>query len=151
MRRIFWLSGIVGVLAVSLIAKDKQATPELMSNLRFTVVKDDNNKPVRNASVVLHPVNKDGRQAKGGFQLKTDNEGNTETEGIPYGMIRVQVLAQGFQTFGEDYKIDKPDMVIQIRLKRPSEQMTVYDKKGEGQPTQAAPPAKNPDPAPKPN
>ena len=151
MRRIFWLSGIVGVLAVSLIAKDKQATPELMSNLRFTVVKDDNNKPVRNASVVLHPVNKDGRQAKGGFQLKTDNEGNTETEGIPYGMIRVQVLVQGFQTFGEDYKIDKPDMDIQIRLKRPSEQMTVYDKKGEGQPTQAAPPAKNPDPAPKPN
>ena len=122
-----------------------------MSNLRFTIVKDDNNKPVRNASVVLHPVNKNGSQAKGGFQLKTDNEGNTETEGIPYGMIRVQVLAQGFQTFGEDYKIDKPDMDIQIRLKRPSDQMTVYDKKGEGQPTQAAPPPKDTAPAPKPN
>ena len=44
-------------------------------NLRFTVVKDANDKPIRAASVVLHPVNKDGSQAKGGFQLKTDGEG----------------------------------------------------------------------------
>jgi len=118
-----------------------------MSNLRFTVVKDDNNKPVRNASVILHLVNKDGKQAKGGFQLKTDNEGITSTEGIPYGLIRIQVLAPGMQTFGEDYEVNKPEMDIHIRLKRPGEQLSVYDK---AQPKPQAPPA-TPPAEPKPN
>jgi hypothetical protein len=111
-----------------LFATDKQAGSRQASNLHFTVVKDDNNKPVRNASVILHPVGKDGKQAKGGFQLKTDNEGKTQSEGLPYGRLRVQVLAPGFQTFGEDYDVNQPEMDIQIRLKRPTEQLSVYDK-----------------------
>jgi|SRR6516162_4167442 len=116
------------------VASDKQSGQQQYSNLHFTVVKDDNNKPVRNASVILHPVNKNGTQGKGGFQLKTDNEGNTATEGIPYGPIRVQVLAPGFQTFGEDYQVNQPTMDIQIRLKRPGEQFSTYDKPKSTQP-----------------
>ena len=103
------------------------------------MVKDDNNKPVRNASVILHPVNKDGTQAKGGFQLKTDNDGKTVSEGIPYGPLRIQVLAPGFQTFGDDYEVNKPEMDIEIRLKRPTDQLSVYDKRKTR--TQSAPPA----------
>lgn len=132
-------------------AKDKNVPPGPMANLHFSVVKDDNNKPVRNASVILHGVHKNGSQAKGGFQLKTDNEGVTETEGIPFGTIRVQVLAPGFQSFGDDYKIDKPDMTIEIRLKRPSEQFSTYDKPKTAQPSQSAPPASPPPAEPKPN
>ena len=113
---------------------DKQSGQQQYSQLRFTIVKDDNNKPVRNASVILHPVNKNGSQGKGGFQLKTDNEGNTATEGIPYGPIRVQVLAPGFQTFGDDYQINQPTMYIQIRLKRPQDQFSTYDKPKSTQP-----------------
>ena len=108
------------------VASDKQSGQQQYSNLHFTVVKDDNNKPVRNASVILHPVNKNGTQGKGGFQLKTDNEGNTATEGIPYGPIRVQVLAPGFQTFGEDYDVEKAQMEIIIKLKRPAQQYSIY-------------------------
>ena len=150
MRSILLAACIVGVALVALpaFAKDKQAAPLQSSNLRFNVVKDDNNKPVRNASVILHLVTKSGGQAKGGFQLKTDNEGNTETEGIPYGKIRIQVLAPGMQTFGEDYQIDKPDMEIKIRLKRPSDQMSIYDKP-QGKPP--APPPATPPAEPKPN
>jgi len=136
------------VLAATLLpAKDKQVASQGSSNVHFNVVKDDNNKPVRNASVILHLVTKNGGQAKGGFQLKTDNEGNTGTEGIPYGLIRIQVLAPGFQTFGDDYQIDKPDMDIKIRLLRPGDQMSVYDK---GQPKPPAAPA-TPPAEPKPN
>ena len=150
MRSILLAACIVGVALVALpaFAKDKPTAPQQSSNLRFSVVKDDNNKPVRNASVILHLVTKSGGQAKGGFQLKTDNEGNTETEGIPYGKIRIQVLAPGMQTFGEDYQIDKPDMEIKIRLKRPSDQMSIYDKP-QGKPP--APPPATPPAEPKPN
>ena len=112
-----------------------------MANLHFTVLKDANDKPVRNASVVLHPVNKNGTQSRGGFQLKTDNDGKTETEGIPYGKIRIQVLAPGFQSFGDDYAVDKPDVDIEIRLKRPSDQMTIYDKPSGTKPSDTPAPA----------
>jgi len=122
-------------VVVALHASDKQSAPLRVANLHFTVVKDDNNKPVRNAGVVLHPVGKNGKQTKGGFELKTDNEGKAVTDGLPYGHLRVQVLAPGFQTFGDDYEIDKPEMEIEIRLKRPSDQLSVYDKK----PQQSAP------------
>ena len=38
------------------------------------------------------------------MELKTDAEGKANFDGIPYGVLRVQVLAHGFQTFGEDYR-----------------------------------------------
>jgi hypothetical protein len=123
--------------------KDKEA-PLQASNVHFTVVKDDNNKPVRNASVILHPVDKGGSQSKGGFQIKTDNEGKVTYEGLPYGRLRVQVLAPQMKTFGDDYEIDKPEMEIEIRLKRPTDQFSAYDNKpAEQAPPQSAPPADN--------
>jgi hypothetical protein len=133
------------LLTLPATAGDKKpVAPQPASNLHFTVLKDDNNKPVRNASVVLHTVGKNGSQAKGGFQIKTDSEGKAETEGLPYGTLRVQVLAPGFQTYGEDYNIDQPEMKIEIRLKRPTDQLTVYDS---GKP-QTAPATAPPSPEP---
>ena len=138
-RRLLGCLSCALLLTALAIASDKQAGSSQASNLHFTVVKDDNNKPVRNASVILHPVNKDGSQSKGGFQIKTDAEGKALSEGIPYGVLRVQVVAPGLQTFGDDYQIDKSEMEIEIRLKRPSDQLSVYDKA-----PQKAPPAKPP-------
>jgi len=40
--------------------------------------------------------------------------------------LRVQVLAPGFQTFGEDYDINQPTMEITIKLKRPEGQYSIY-------------------------
>jgi len=122
--------------------KNKDA-PLQVSNVRFTVVKDDNNKPVRNASVILHPVDKNGSQSKGGFQIKTDSEGKVTYEGLPYGLLRVQVLAPQMKTFGEDYDINKPEMEIEIRLKRPTDQYSTYDHHPEDEATPPSPPADN--------
>ena len=107
--------------------------------INFLVVKDYNGKPIRNASVVLHPVNKKGKQERGGLQLKADAEGKASYDGVPYGKLRVQVLAPGFQTFGQDYDIDQREEAITVRLKRPTEQYSIYrddknDKKDEGNP-----------------
>ena len=123
---------VVMVLGVGMIGLARAQNDEgPMSDLRFVVVRDYNGKPVRNAAVVLHPVNKQGKQARGGLELKTDNDGQTNIDGIPYGPLRVQVLAPGFQTFGEDYQIDKAEMVITVKLKRPGGQYSVYEKHGE--------------------
>jgi len=131
-RRFLIVSAVVIVLGVGMIelagAQDDDVP---MSDLRFVVVRDYNGKPVRNAAVVLHPVNRKGKQERGGLELKTDGEGRTNIDGIPYGPLRVQVLAQGFQTFGEDYKIDKAEMEITVKLKRPSGQYSIYENHGE--------------------
>ena len=139
--------------AIPVLASDKKAEDEQMANLHFTVLRDANDKPVRAASVVLHAVNKDGTQAKGGLQLKTDGEGNAGIEGIPYGPLRIQVLAPGFQTFGDDYQITKPEMEFEIRLKRPGQQLSAYDKdKAKKQTSPAAQPTTPPtEPKPKPD
>ena len=97
------------------------------SNLRFVVVRDSDGKPVRNAEVVLHPVKRKGKQAKGEMDLKTDAEGRTNIDGIPYGLLRVQVLAPHFLTFGEDYEISKAEMEITVKLKHPGGQYSVYE------------------------
>jgi len=101
------------------------------SSLKFLVVRDSDGKPVRNAEIVLHPVKRKGKQAQGEMELKTDADGKTSVDGIPYGSLRVQVLMPHFQTFGEDYQVDKPEMEITVKLKHPGGQYSIYgdDKK----------------------
>ena len=124
-----------GILAVVILllggiraawAQDEDDYEGPMSNMHFVVVRDTSGKPVKNAAVVLHPVSRKGKQALGGMELKTDDDGRTGIEGIPYGLLRVQVLAPGFQTYGEDYEIKQPETEITVRLKRPKGQFTTY-------------------------
>jgi len=133
------------MLAGAAIAqRDKNEDEEPTSWLNFVVVKDDNGKPVRNAAVVMHPVNARGQQEKGGMELKTNADGKADFDGIPYGLLRVQVLAQGFQTYGGDFDIDKPKMEITVKLKRPQQQYSVYD----DHPRDTSPPPKQDAPPP---
>jgi len=105
----------------------RDTTEEPTAVLSFLVVKDDNGKPVRNAAVIMHPVNPHGKQGRGGLELKTDADGKTSFDGIPYGMLRVQVLASGFQTFGDDYDVNQPKMAFTVKLKRPQGQYSIYE------------------------
>ncbi len=128
MKKIFVAGVMLGMLVLSGAAfaqKDKDEEPT--SWLNFVVVKDDNGKPVRNAAVIMHPVSAQGKQQHGGMELKTDAQGKADFDGIPYGKLRVQVLAQGFQTWGDDFDIDKPKVDLTIKLKRPQGQYSVYD------------------------
>lgn len=104
-------------------AKDDEGPTSV---LNFLVIKDDNGKPVRNAAVIMHPVENNGKQSRGGLELKTDVDGKTSFDGIPYGKLRVQVLASGFQTFGEDYNVDRAKLAFIIKLKRPQGQYSIY-------------------------
>jgi hypothetical protein len=115
------LAAICAALVASAAAGDKK-----YSNLHFSVVRAGKKVPIRNASVVIHPVNKNGQQEKGALELKTDGEGKTGIDGIRYGKLRVQVIAQGYQTFGEDFEVSEPEKEFVIELKRPQDQVTIY-------------------------
>ena len=131
-KRLLIVIAVIIVLGVGMIGLAGAQDDDVpMSDLRFVVVRDYNGKPVRNAAVVLHPVNRKGKQSRGGLELKTDGEGRANIDGIPYGPLRVQVLAPGFQTFGEDYKIDKAETEITVKLKRPGGQYSIYENHGD--------------------
>ena len=126
------------VLAGSAGAQDDDDSVAAMS---FVILRDNNGKPVRNASVVLHSVSKHGKQAKGGLELKADADGKCSYDGIPYGKVRVQVLAPGFQTFGQDFDVDKPTIALTIKLKRPEEQYSIYSDPQNDKKKEETPPA----------
>jgi Carboxypeptidase regulatory-like domain len=122
---VLWFGGAFGLEASASDKKSQNDFPVALLN--FVVLKDFNGKPVRNAGVVMHAVGKHDKQDKGGLELKTDADGKASFDGVPYGKLRVQVLAPGFQTFGEDYEINQPTMEITIKLKRPEGQYSIYE------------------------
>ena len=117
--------GLIGLSFVSTGLAKKKRVP--LASVSFVVVRDENGKPVRNAAVVMHPVNEDGKQQRSGLELKTDADGKASFDGVPYGKLRIQVLAQGFQTYGDDYDVDKPSMDVTVKMKRPANQYSIYE------------------------
>jgi Carboxypeptidase regulatory-like domain len=124
-REVLVVAMVMLALGVSTPATAQDEGPT--SSLRFTVVRDSDGKPVRNAAVVLHPLKGKGKQASGELDLKTDAEGKTSIDGIPYGALRVQVMAPHFQTYGEDYEISKPEVQITVKLRHPGDPYSVYE------------------------
>ena len=122
--RLIAISLIVLALAATAAAKQKHVP---LSTVSFLVVRDENGKPIRDAAVVLHPVDDRDKQERGGFELKTDPDGKTSYDGVPYGKLRIQVLAPGFQTYGDDYDVNEPNLDITIKMKRPAAQYSIYE------------------------
>lgn len=129
MRKTVAVAVLLALLTSLSFAKDKKKKKkeDQDATLNFLVVRASNGKPVRNAAVVLHELDYKGNQAKGGYELKTDLKGETSFDGVPYGKLRVQVLAPNLQTFGQDYDIDEPIENITIKLKPPQKQYSVYE------------------------
>jgi 5-hydroxyisourate hydrolase-like protein (transthyretin family) len=130
------LSVVLMCLAVGLLClsgaelrageKKKQKAPEQFSSLSFVVLREPSGKPVKNASVVLHFLRADGRQDNEGLQLKTDSEGRASIADIPYGKLRLQAVAHGLQTYGEDVEINAAQQEFVIRLNPPADQVSIY-------------------------
>jgi len=105
----------------------KYKAPPPTARIEITVLKDVNGKPIENAAVVFHPMV--GEKDEGNMELKTNEDGKTIIDVLPMGdTVRLQVIAHGYQTFGEDYKIDKSDIAIEIRMLRPGAQYSIYKK-----------------------
>jgi hypothetical protein len=119
----------------------KYKVPPPTARIEVVVVRDVDGKPIENAAVIFHPM--EGEKDKGNMELKTNEDGKSIIDVMPIGdTVRLQIIAKGFQTFGGDYKIDKAQMAIDIRLKRPGEQYSIYKKH-----TQAGDAGKSPDAA----
>jgi hypothetical protein len=137
-RSLITLSAAV-LLAISSLSAHAQDTdsrgrkyhpPPPTAHVSVAVVKDTNGKPIENAAVVFHLS---GEEGKGNMEMKTNEEGKAIIDVIPIGdTMRLQIIANGFQTFGQDYKIDTDSKDITVRLKRPQRQYSTYDHPASG-------------------
>jgi hypothetical protein len=104
----------------------KYKPPPPTCKVSVTVVRGDNGKPVEDASVIFHPIEK-GKDA-GNMELKTNQDGKTSLDLIPVGdNVRVQVIATGFQTFGGEYELPGDSKEITIKLHKPGRQYSIYE------------------------
>ncbi len=105
----------------------KYKAPADTSHIEVLVVKKSNGKPVVNAAVVFHPIDKEGKD-QGNMEVKTDPEGKAAIDVIPTGSnVRVQVIANGFATFAQEYLVSEPSRQIAVSLLRPREQISAYE------------------------
>jgi hypothetical protein len=158
LRRIVTVGLLLAGLSASIagMAQDtsnrgrKYKSPPPTAVVEVTVLRASNGKPVQNASVIFHPL-QDGKDS-GNMELKTNDDGKALIDLLVIGSdVRVQVIAPGFQTYGEDFKVDKDKLAINIKLNRPTHQYSIYNK-NEGAKTDADKPADKtpaPDAAPK--
>ena len=104
----------------------KYKPPPDTSHIVVQVLKKSNGKPIMNAAVVFNPT-KDGKDI-GSLEVKTDPDGKAVIDVIPTGsVVRVQIIANGFATYAEDYQIDTADKEILISMLRPQEQVSAYE------------------------
>ena len=135
----------LALTAISLHAQDdskrgrKYRSPAPTSKIEVTVLRDTTGKPIENASVIFHELDEHGKDT-GNMELKTNEDGKTIIDVIETGKtMRLQIIAHGFQTYGNDYKIDKAQMAFEIRMKRPGEQYSTYKPHPDQNPDQQKP------------
>ena len=98
------------------------ASKSAQSNrIRIEVVGGDSDTPVENASVYLKYVEERKLRKDKKFELnvKTNREGVAHIPDAPLGKVLVQVIAEGWKTYGKWIEITDPRQIIKIKLEKP--------------------------------
>src|SRR6266849_1645923 len=94
-------------------------------------VKTLNGSPVDRAGVVVNFVRgrakmKLGKKIRKTWEMRTNQEGMAKIPPIPQGQIRIQVIAKGYQTFGQVFDVDEPEKTIEVKLNPPQSQYSAH-------------------------
>jgi hypothetical protein len=89
--------------------------------LTIVVTAGDNNVPVENASVYVKFVERRRfwKDKKYALNVKTNREGVAHIPDPPLGKVLIQVIAEGWKTYGKSFEITDPKQVIKIHLENP--------------------------------
>ena len=102
-------------------AKSKGDSDAKDARLTIIVTGGEDKKPIDSASVYVRYVeeHKHGKDKKIEMNLKTNQAGVCHVPVIPPGKFVVQVIADGWKTYGEYYDISQTEQTINISLVRP--------------------------------
>ena len=112
---------LAGLLATPTLVHAKKETTRVEIS-----VQNESGEPVGQASVVVKTL-KGKRKRKIGeiFQLRTSLQGTAPLPPIFESAVLVQVIADGYQTFGERFDVVPPQQTLTITLKPPQGQYSV--------------------------
>jgi hypothetical protein len=101
-----------------------------MTKIRVEV-KNLSDRPVERASVIVRFVEgrsvvKLGKKILTSWELRTNQEGIANVPNLPQGKIRVQVIAKGYQTFGQVFEVNEDEKTIEIKLNPPQAQYSSH-------------------------
>jgi hypothetical protein len=88
-------------------------------------------KAVERASVVVRFVEgrsiaKFGKKIRTTWETRTNMEGVAKIPSLPQGKILIQVIAKGYQTFGQEFEITEEEKTIEVKLNPPQPQYSVH-------------------------
>jgi hypothetical protein len=122
------LAGMLGMLVVTAGVSSSQEIPKgqtqrSLPSTRVTieVTGGDKDSPIENASVYLKYVEEHKIAKNKQFELnvKTNREGIAHIPDAPLGRVLIQIVAEGWKTFGRWYDITGTKEPIKIHLDRP--------------------------------
>jgi hypothetical protein len=98
-----------------------QEPPDVPTKLTIEVTAGDKSVPVENASVYVKYIEQRTlrKDKKLELNVKTNHEGVTHVPDAPLGRALIQVIADGWKTYGRWFDITDPHQVIKIHLERP--------------------------------
>jgi hypothetical protein len=88
-------------------------------------------KPIDHADVVVKFVKgrsiiELGRKLHTSWEMRTNQEGIAKVPEIPQGTILIQVIATGYQTFGQTFEVNELEKTIEVKLNSPQEQYSAH-------------------------
>jgi uncharacterized GH25 family protein len=119
------------LLAIALVAGALCSTASAQMTKLRVEVKNMDGKPVDNGSVLVRFIEgrsaaKFGKKIKTSWEMKTNQEGAVSIPPIPQGKILVQVMAKGYQTYGQTIEVSDEEKTIQVQLKPPQSQYSAH-------------------------
>jgi len=97
------------------------SAPEVTSRVTIEVSGGEKEAPVENASVYIKYVEerKIRKDKKVELNVKTNREGTAHVPAAPMGRVLIQVVADGWKTYGRWYDITDAKQVIKVHLEKP--------------------------------
>jgi hypothetical protein len=115
------------VLLVSFMAALPAVSQDDKTQLTVKVLRESDGKPVADAHVVIKFTEERLlRDRRGSWETKTNRKGEVMLPSVPTGTAKVQVIARGYQTYGDEHQLTKPEEEVTIRLKSPQGQISAY-------------------------
>lgn len=103
----------------------------LMADSAMTKIKVEvrslGDRPIDRAAVIVdfvegRSITKLGKKVMTHWEVRTNQEGIAKIPALPQGKMRIQVIARGYQTFGQSYEVEEEEKTILVKLNPPQPQ-----------------------------
>jgi len=124
------MRGLLLILALALPLSFPASAGDL-TKLKI-VVTTRSGRPIDRADVIVRfggrSVVKLGKMVRTTWEMRSSQEGVADIPDMPKGQIRIQVIAKGYQTFGDIFDVSEDERTIEIKLNPPQKQYSSHDK-----------------------